>query len=149
MNIGEVAELTGVPARTIRYYEAEGLLPAPHRGENGYRSYGAGDAERLLFVKKARLLGLSLREIKGILLLHDQQRPTCVHVRSLLDAKLAEVDSAIAQLQSFKRELEALRGSAGAVEDCRPVGGRICGIIEQTLLPEIAASRRQTIISRG
>ena len=130
MNIGELAKTTGVGSKTIRYYEAEGLIPQPIRTHAGYRVYRQSDVERLLFIKKGKRLGLSLREIKGILQLHDRQEPTCMHVRSLLDAKLSQVEAAIKDLQEFRDELLDLRDSAGKLEDCRPYGGQICGIIE-------------------
>jgi DNA-binding transcriptional MerR regulator len=133
MRIGELAETAQVPAKTIRFYEIEGVLAPPPRTRSGYRAYDAADAERLAFIKKAKHLGLSLGEIKGILQLHDNQEPTCLHVRSLLDAKLAHVEAVLADLQDFRQELLRLRDAAGTLEDCRPSGGGICGIIEQAV----------------
>ena len=88
MKIGELAKATGVTAKTIRFYEEEGLLPKPARTLSGYRKYGPEDAGRLEFIHKSKRLGLSLQEIKGILQLHDRSEPTCTHVRSLLDEKV-------------------------------------------------------------
>lgn len=134
MKIGELAATTGFPPKTIRYYESEGLLGLPERTEAGYRTYGQIDRERLLFVRKAKRLGLSLAEIRSVLQLYDRQEPTCVHVKSLLDAKLAQVEAAINELADLRRTLLQLRQSAGTLEDCRPAGGRICGIVEGTRL---------------
>jgi len=64
MRIGEISERVGTDAPTIRFYEAEGVLPKPARTEAGYRSYTESDVERLRFIKKARALGLSLAEIR-------------------------------------------------------------------------------------
>ncbi len=130
MKIGELAAKSGLNPKTIRYYEAEGLLPLPSRTLSGYRSYQQEDTDRLDFVLKAKRLGLSLEEIKSILQLHDRKEPTCLHVRSLLDDKLAHVDRALADLQIFRKEVALLRDKAGVQVDCRPEGGRICGIIE-------------------
>ena len=131
MKIGELAKETGLNPKTIRFYEAEGLLPNPQRTPSGYRMYGPEDAGRLEFIRKAKHLGLSLEEVKGILQLHDCSEPTCVHVRSLLDEKLSQVERVLADLQGFQVELERLRDAAGDLEDCVPSGGCICGIIEQ------------------
>ncbi len=84
MKIGELARATGVTAKTIRFYEAEGLLPKPQRTYSGYRMYSLEDARRLEFIRKAKRLGLSLGDVRGVLQLHDRSEPTCVHVRSLL-----------------------------------------------------------------
>jgi len=80
--------------------------------------------ERIQFVSKAKRLGLSLEEIKGILQLHAREEVTCAHVRALLEAKLRQVDALVG-------ELARLRDTAGTMEDCRPSGGQICGIIER------------------
>jgi hypothetical protein len=87
--------------------------------------------ERLQFVTKAKRLGLSLEEIKGIFQLHERQEATCGHVRVLLEAKLEQVDALVGELVEFRRELAHLRNTAGAMEDCRPSGSYICGIIER------------------
>lgn len=132
MKIGEVAKATGLSAKTIRFYEGEGLIPEPPRTGSGYRAYSEPDVARLAFILKAKRLGLSLDEIKGILQLHDLSEPTCVHVRSLLEEKVAQIEKAIQDLLGFKGELESLRDQAATLVDCRPVGGNICSIIEQS-----------------
>jgi len=132
MKIGELARATGFKDRTIRYYERQGLLPDPGRTPSGYREYGAEDLDRLQFVRQAKRLGLSLEEIKGILRVHDRREATCSHVCSLLDQKLAQVDVLIRDLRAFRKELAQLRERADASADCRPSGGRICRIIENS-----------------
>lgn len=132
MKIGELARATGFKDKTIRYYERQGLLPDPERTPSGYREYGPEGIDRLAFIRKAKRLGLSLEDIKSILLIHDRSEATCLHVRSLLDEKLAQADAALKDLQRFRVELSGIRERAGGVEDCRPSGGRICGIIENT-----------------
>ena len=132
MKIGELAKATGLTAKTIRYYEAEGLIPDPPRTNSGYRAYAEPDVARLVFILKAKRLGLSLDEIKGILQLHDWSEPTCVHVRSLLVEKVAQIETVIQDLLDFKEELESLRDRATSLVDCRPLGGNICSIIEQS-----------------
>jgi DNA-binding transcriptional MerR regulator len=130
MNIGELAKATGLTTKTIRFYEEAGVLPGPPRTLSGYRVYRVEDIPRLEFIRKARRLGLSLEEVRGILGLHDRSEPTCLHVRSLLEEKLAQVERALEDLQGLRAELAQLRDQAGTMEDCRPSGGGICGIIE-------------------
>lgn len=134
MKIGELARAVGLGSVTVRYYESMGLLPRPKRTPANYRIYGTDDAKRLEFIRKAKRLGLSLEEIKSILQLHDRREPTCRHVRRLLDEKLLHVDTLLHDLQEFRLDLARLRESAGDMEDCRPSGGHICGIIERSEL---------------
>ncbi len=130
MKIGELAKATGLSTKTIRFYEGEGLIPNPPRTDSGYRAYADPDVARLGFILKAKRLGLSLDEIKGILQLHDRSEPTCVHVRSLLEEKLVQIEGVIQDLLVFKEELEALRDQTTSLVDCRAIGGNICSIIE-------------------
>ncbi len=132
MKIGELARTTGLSAKTIRFYEAEGLIPEPPRTGSGYRAYAEPDLARLGFIIKAKRLGLSLDEIKGILKLHERNEPTCVHVRSLLEEKLAQIEKVIQDLLGFKTELESLKDQATSLVDCRPLGGNICSIVEDS-----------------
>ena len=139
MKIGELAKATGLTPKTIRFYEAEGLIESPNRTSSGYRSYSPKDVRRLEFIRKAKRLSLSLAEVKSILQLHDRSEPTCMHVRSLLDEKLARIEAALQDLLAFQVELQQLRDAAGTLMDCGPTGGRICGIIEQS---EVAISSK-------
>lgn len=111
-------------------FQYTGLLPRPPRTASGYRVYASGDLQRLGFVAKAKRVGLTLREIKEILLLNDRDEPTCGHVRTLLDEKLAEIDKAISDLRAVRAQVAEIRGRAGELVDCRPSGGLICSIIE-------------------
>ena len=81
MNIGQLARQAGVPIDTIRYYERERVLPLPLRGANGYRRYGPEDARRLNFVRRAKDLGFTLDEIRGLLALSDARHADMASVR--------------------------------------------------------------------
>lgn len=129
MRIGELAAATGHTAKTIRFYEHEGLVRRPPRTPSGYRSYEAQDVERLSFIRAAKHLGLSLAEIGGILSVHDRSRPTCGHVRQVLDDKLAHIDRALVELEAFRGDIARLKEGSGGYDDCRPKEG-ICSIIE-------------------
>lgn len=131
MKIGELANATGVTAKTIRYYEFLRLLEEPARTESGYRLYARECVERLDFIKKAKRLGLSLEEVRDVLALHDQKQAPCIHVLALLDQKLEQVDAVLRGLQIFRREMVRLREESRARLDRLPEEARICGIIER------------------
>ena len=134
MKIGELARRAGTTTKTIRFYEQEHLLPDAPRSASGYRAYGPDDVERLEFIRRAKRLGLSLVEIKGVLQLNDRDEPTCVHVRALLDEKIARLEQVVRDLREFRVELTALRDQAGDMVDCHPTGGNVCGIVERSEL---------------
>jgi DNA-binding transcriptional MerR regulator len=136
MRIGELARKTGVPTKTIRYYEEIGVLPSPERAANGYRSYGWAAVERLLFVRDARATGLSLTEIGSILSLRDQGESTCNHVLGLLEAHLEEIDAHIESLQKTRRQLATLTKRARGLDsaDCTDPN-RCQAIIESGAMP--------------
>ena len=103
--IGELAERTGVPAPTIRYYETLGLLRPPARSTAGYRRYSEEAFEELTFIRKAQALGFSLEEIAEILKLTRAGRTPCERVLSLAHQHLAAVDERIRRLQTFRHQL--------------------------------------------
>lgn len=120
MKIGELAGLSGVPTKTIRYYEEIGVLPDPARAANGYRAYEQDAVDRLRFVRDARATGLTLTEIASILGLRDQGASTCDHVTGLLEQHLGDLDRHIATLQRTRKQLAALTERAKDLDpaDC-------------------------------
>lgn len=98
LTIGGLAPTAQLNPRTIRYYEGLGLLPRPQRSESGYRPYSSQDIGRLRLIKRARLLGLSLAEIKDIVAYAMDGRCAGLHrhLLSLLTAKMGEVDHRVA-----------------------------------------------------
>ena len=108
MKIGELAERSGIPASTIRYYEKEGLLPKAQRGANGYRVYQDGALERLDLIQLGQKLGFSLDTIRTIAALHGA---------ALKDALLGQLDARLAEIDRLRAILDAQRVSvAGAKE---------------------------------
>ena len=109
LTIGQLAQTTGVPARTIRYYEAVGVLPAPGRSRSGYRLYTERGVERLLFMRRARALGLSLPQLQTLMAAmdghHGAVRP---QLMKLVLAQLAAVRRRQAELQLLEAELGRL-----------------------------------------
>ena len=93
LRIGELARLVGVDAPTIRFYEAEGVLPVATRSSSSYRLYDATDVDRLRFVKQARRLGLGLGEIREIVAAREAGSAPCVFVRRLLVARSTRRDN--------------------------------------------------------
>ncbi len=106
--IGKVAKHADVNPKTIRYYEAVGLLPAAPRGENRYRLYPKETIELLLFIAKAKAIGLKLAEIREIVTIRHQGRQPCRHVRSLIDHKVADLDQMLTDLIALRRRLKRL-----------------------------------------
>lgn len=125
--IGPIAKESGVPIKTIRYYEELGLLQAVDRTEGGYRLFDASVFARLSFIKRAQSLGLSLAEIKEFLDVHDQGNLPCDHVRVNLQSKVSEIDRQIHQLQILKLELQGLLSETNVLDTSDTV---ICPIIQ-------------------
>jgi DNA-binding transcriptional MerR regulator len=127
LTIGELAEELQLNPRTIRYYEEVGLLPQPRRSESGYRLYSRDEMERLRLVRRAKLLGLSLAEIKELVAYAIDGRCSLLEERllSLVTAKLSEIDQKIADLVAFRDDLRryhrelSRRVTSGAREECR------------------------------
>ena len=111
LKIGELAQRASVTAKAIRFYERKGILPAARRAANGYRLYGEDAAEILRFIKQATGLGLTLAEIKDILVIRQGGRPRCTHVHQLLRDKAAELDR---QLEDLVDVRERIRRSLSA-----------------------------------
>ncbi|PSM19007.1 MULTISPECIES: Cu(I)-responsive transcriptional regulator [Nitratireductor] len=107
MNIGIASERSGLPAKTIRYYEDIGLLK-PDRGDNGYRDYSTSDVHRLRFVQRARGLGFTVSECRQLLSLYDDTGRESADVKSIATAKLVEIDRKIAELKGLRDVLSHL-----------------------------------------
>lgn len=112
MRIGELATASGIPAKTIRFWEARGLLPEPDRTPSGYRDYESGIIERLCFIRTAQTSGLTLRQIGQILDISDGGQPPCHHVAGLIDQRLADVEAHIGDLIATRAHLRRLAGRA-------------------------------------
>jgi MerR family transcriptional regulator, copper efflux regulator len=121
LTIGELAQQSGIHLETIRYYEREGLLPAPPRTPGGHRAYGPSASQRLRFIKRAQELGFTLAEIRELLDLRREPDQLCIEVTQQVDTKLAEVQRKIRHLQAIERALVRLKDSCEGqchVSDC-------------------------------
>ena len=109
MNIGQVAREAGVPIDTVRYYERNGLLPAPARRASGYRDYQDSDVERLRFVRRAKALGFHLGEIRELLALADARgERNAPDLKPLAAAQLARIENKLAQLGRLRAALQRI-----------------------------------------
>ena len=110
LTIGQVARTTGVAAKTIRYYEQIGVLPAPRRTASGYRQYDQPGVERLRFIRRARALGLPIQRLKALTsTLNGAPRPPLrPRLLALVREQLSAVQHQIAELELLRQQLEAV-----------------------------------------
>jgi DNA-binding transcriptional MerR regulator len=129
LKIGEAAGRSGVPAKTIRFWEDQHLLPAPARSPVGYRDYDPAILERLAFIRHAQAAGLTLDAIRQVLDIRDGGQPPCVHVTGLIARRLAEVEARLAELARARDQLASLAARAAAQDpaDCRGYCSIIAG----------------------
>ncbi len=135
LTIGKAAEQAGLPPKTIRYYQEVGLLPDGQRNEAGYRLFSAADIRRLRLVRRAKILGLPLREIKDLASLAFDESCGAFEQRldELIAARLADVERTISELLDLQQELLGLqetlqsRSSCGA---CRADECEACHLID-------------------
>jgi MerR family copper efflux transcriptional regulator len=118
-----------VTRKAVRVYEAKGLLPSTQRAPSGYRLYDHHDIELLTFIRRARRLGLHLDDIRDVLSIHASGQPPCATVRALLDDRIAEIDSTIAELRALRTTLADIRHRADGSTDQHPAA--FCAIIEE------------------
>ena len=111
MKIGELAAVTHCQVETIRYYEREGLLPAPGRTASNYRTYKAEHVARLTFIRNCRVLDMSLDEIRELLALSNRATENCEAINQLIDEHIEHVTTRIQALQSLQQQLVELRHS--------------------------------------
>ena len=104
----ELAKLAGVSTDTLRHYERVGVLPAPRRLANGYRSYSAADLERVQVVRAALAIGFTLEELRPLLRARDRGRPPCREGRALAAEKLEAAQAQLVELEAHVRALRAL-----------------------------------------
>jgi DNA-binding transcriptional MerR regulator len=147
LTIGQLAKRFGLNIRTLRYYEAIGLLPAASRSESGYRLYGAEEEELLRFILQAKSVGFTLEEIQEIMRL-GRHGSACCYVRETMGRHIAAIDDQISQLQKVRKQLQS------AVTDWQLPrvldDGQICGLIEQRPASSLQSSttKERTIMAK-
>lgn len=121
MKISQLAKLTDVASKTIRYYEDIGLLPEAYRNDSGYREYGVSDIERLVFIRRCRELQIPLEQIKTLIAVQLDQKSSCQEVDDLIEQQLDKVRKTIAELTLLEQTLHTLATSCpnDKVGDCQ------------------------------
>jgi Cu(I)-responsive transcriptional regulator len=125
MNIGEVAEATGLPAKTIRYYESVGLIDPPARSGGNYRVYDERQLQTLRFIQHARQLGFSVKEVSELVALWRDKHRASADVRRLAQRHLEEIDARIGELRRMRQTLQSL------VERCHGDHRPDCPILDE------------------
>ena len=129
LTIGTLAKASRVHLETVRYYERIGLMPKPSRTASNYRNFGPEHVERLSFIRRAREIGFSIREIRELLALAEPGRASCAEVQTLTTVHLGEVRAKIADL----RRLETIL--AGALERCLVEPAPVCPVLDMLASP--------------
>lgn len=124
MNIGEASGATGLPAKTIRYYEDIGLIK-PDRAANGYRDYDDNDVHRLAFIQRSRSLGFTIDECRSLLSLYEDKERASSDVKALALDKIREIDRKLGELKSLRATLKTL------AEHCHGDDRPDCPIIDE------------------
>jgi MerR family copper efflux transcriptional regulator len=132
VTIGEAAERSGVPAKTIRYYEQIGLIEAPSRGSNQYRTYSDADVAMLRFIGRARRLGFSVHDLKQLVALYQDRSRASADVKALAMQHIDRIDRKLAELRTMRAAL------ADLASRCHGDGRPECPILD-----ELAASEAQ------
>lgn len=122
--IGKAAALSGLPAKTIRFYEEIGLVGPAHRLDNGYRVYGDDDLHVLRFVERARRHGFTVEDCRQLLALYRDRNRSSSEVKALTEQRIAEIDRKIAELVAMRRTLTDL------AERCHGDGRPGCPILD-------------------
>ncbi len=136
MNIGELSSLSGVPPKTIRYYEEIDLIPAAARSDNGYRAYTDESVHTLRFVASARNLGFTVEQCRDLLALYRDKSRASADVKKMANDHIAEIDRRLEELAAMRRVL------ADLAKRCHGDDRPDCPIIEE--LSEAAPRPRKT-----
>jgi len=121
MTIGKLAKRAGVGVETIRFYERKGMIPEPPRRESGYREYDEETVDRVRFIRGAKELGFTLREIDGLLSIRVDPDGPCQEVNRRIDTKILDIDDRIQKLDRMRATLVRLRARCrgeGPVSEC-------------------------------
>lgn len=130
--INDVSKITGISSRTIRYYESIGFINKAKRNKSNYRIYTEEDIKIINFIKKAKLLGFSLSEIKTLLNIKENGNRPCNKVIELIEKHILEIDKKITEMTNFRNKLQ---DTLNNFKTNYEVGknGYICGLIEKLI----------------
>ncbi|WP_457649485.1 Cu(I)-responsive transcriptional regulator [Profundibacter sp.] len=105
MNVGQAAELAGLPVKTVRYYADIGLVEPMGRSDAGYRLYGESEVSKLTFIRRARAFDFSVRDCRELLGLYEDKTRSSKDVKKIALKRLAEIDEKLSELQKLRDEL--------------------------------------------
>ena len=126
LTIGQVAKKAGVNVMTVRYYERRGIIPVPPRLSSGYRQYPPETVTRINFIKRAQVLGFSLKEISELLSLRVRDDDSCADIKKRAEKKIAEIKEKIKSLKNMEKVLSKLTAAC----ETRTPTSRECPILE-------------------
>lgn len=126
MRIGELAEAAGTTTKTLRFYEDSGLLPQTERAANGYRDYGPEALSRLDFIRRGRIAGLTLAQIREVIDIRDAGEAPCHHVYELFAARVLDIERQIADLYALRADLSQRRDQAGEADPSACPAETVC-----------------------
>lgn len=129
MRIGEVAQVSGMTTKTLRFYEDRGLLPLAERASNGYREYGQDTVSRLDFIRRSRLSGLTLAQIGDILRLRDDGTAPCSHVSTMLAKQVESLNRQIAELIALRTTVAEYHAAVAAADPAACEPEQICSYL--------------------
>ncbi|MEO8559726.1 MAG: Cu(I)-responsive transcriptional regulator [Rhodospirillales bacterium] len=135
MNIGDAARQSGLPAKTIRYYESIGLIGAPQRSEAGYRDFDDTDLHRLRFVARSRALGFSVEEVRRLLTLYADRGRASADVKAMAVEHIDAIERKIADLNAMRRALSQL------AEQCHGDSRPHCPILDDLASGPVGETR--------
>jgi len=146
MNIGEAAQVAGLTAKMIRDYESLGLIPQANRTESGYRQYTKRDVDMLRFIRQARSMSFSIKQIEQLLLLWGDAQRESRDVKALAQAQMAELDRKMAELTGMKTSLEQIVSSCPGDDTANcPILSKLSGSVAPAAL---SSERRQPSIAK-
>jgi MerR family mercuric resistance operon transcriptional regulator len=121
LSVGQVADRAGIGLETVRFYERQGLIEEPPRSASGYREYPQAVVARIRFIRRAKELGFTLKEIKELLSLRLDPATTCADVKSRTEAKIADIEARIRSLRKMNKALVKLTAACsgrGTSSEC-------------------------------
>jgi MerR family transcriptional regulator, Zn(II)-responsive regulator of zntA len=136
MIVSELAKRAGVTAETVRYYTRSGLLKPKQQSKNGYHNYSDNDLARLIFVRKARVLGFGLNEIAEILQMGEHGHSPCPRVREILDERLQDTRQKLKELKTLQLTMERAAKKWAEMPNGTPNGDAVCNLIEAIGYPD-------------
>ena len=137
-----MAKQVGVNVQTVRFYERQGLLPEPARRESGYRIYSSEELHRLRFIRQAKVLGFSLKEIATILRMRERGRCPCGEVTRIGERHLEELGQQIERLHRFYADLSHAVKTWKRLGEQKVSADAICVLIERTMDDAESKNRR-------